>query len=76
MRVRDWLAARTAVQERVHHLPHNRAWPDDRDLDDEIVEAFGTQPRQRGHLCARLDLEYADRVSFLQHLVDDGIVRR
>ena len=36
--------------------------PDDRDLDDEIVEAARLEARQRVHLRAALDLEDADRV--------------
>jgi hypothetical protein len=35
---------------------------DDRDLDHQVVEAARLQPRQHGHLRARLDLEHADRV--------------
>ena len=62
------------LQVRMHHLPDDRAGPDDRDLDDDVVEPLRTQPRQRRHLRARLDLEDPDRVGLLQHPVDGGVV--
>ena len=42
--------------------------PHDGDLDHEVVELAGFQPRQHGHLGARLDLEYADGVGVLDHV--------
>ena len=60
----------------MHHLADDRPGPDDRHLDDEVVEALGLEARQRRHLRARLHLEDADRVGRLQHPVDLGIVRR
>ena len=49
----------------MHHAALDRARAHDRDLDDEVVEARGLQPRQHRHLRARLDLEHADRVGAL-----------
>ena len=43
--------------------------PDERDLDDEIVEAARLQARQRVHLRAALHLEDADRVGRAQVVV-------
>ena len=37
--------------------------PDDRDLDDEVVEGLRLHPRQHRHLRAALDLEDADGVA-------------
>ncbi len=48
----------------------------DGDLDDEIVEAAGLQPRQHVHLRPAFDLEHADRIRPAQHVVDDGVVAR
>ena len=50
--------------------------PDDRDLDDEIVESSGLQPRQHRHLRPALDLEDADRVGPPDHRVGLRIVGR
>ena len=76
MRVAHRLAARAAIQIRMHHLPDDRPGPDDRHLHDDVVERVGLQPRQRRHLRARLDLEHADRVGLAQHPVDRRIVLR
>ena len=54
----------------MHHLADDRPGPDDRDLDDQVVEALGLHARQRRHLRARLDLEDADGVGALEHRVD------
>ena len=48
--------------------------PHDRDLDDQIVEFFGLEPRQHGHLGAALDLEHADRVGALDHAIDRRVL--
>ena len=58
------------------HPALDGARPDDRDLDHEVVEARGTQPRQHRLLRARLDLEHADRVGALAHRVDGGVLGR
>ena len=76
MRVLHRLAPRPAIQVRMHHLPDDGAGPDDGHLHDDVVEAGGLQTRQRRHLRARFDLEDADRVGFLQHLVNGRIVLR
>ena len=75
MRVHHRFAAGPPIQIRMHHLPDDRARTDDRHLDDEVVEHLRLEPRQRRHLRARFDLEEADRVGFLQHLVDAVVVR-
>ncbi len=54
----------------MHHVALDRAGPDDRDLDDEVVVRAGPQPRQHRHLRARLDLEHAHRVGVADHVVD------
>ena len=76
MRIHDVLHALPPLQIGMHHLPDDRTGPDDRDFDDDVVEALGPQPRQRRHLRARLDLEDPDRVGFLQHPVDRRVVGR
>ncbi len=60
----------------MHHPALDRAGPDDRDLDHEVVEARGFEPRQHRLLRARLDLEHADGVGALAHRVDLGILGR
>ena len=68
-RIGHRLQAPPAAQIRVHHAALDGAGPHDRDLDDEIEEALGREPRQHRHLRARLDLEDADRVGALDHRV-------
>ena len=48
----------------------DRARPDDRDLDDQVVEAVRARLGQRLHLGPALDLEDAYRVGGLEHLED------
>ena len=58
------------------HPALDRPRPDDRDLDHEVVEAGGLQPRQHRLLRPRLDLEHADRVGALTHRVNLGVFGR
>ncbi len=58
------------------HLADDRSRPDDRHLDDEIVEALRLHARESRHLCAALDLEDADGVGLLQGAVYLGVVWR
>ena len=70
MRIRHRLLPLPPLQIRMHHLPDDRPGPDDRDLDDDVVEGRRLEPRQRRHLRARFHLEDPDRVRLLQHPVD------
>ena len=76
MRIGHRLAAVAAVEVRMHHLPDDRSRPDDRHLDDEVVEVVRLHARQRRHLRAALDLEDADGVGGAQHGVGLRIVWR
>ena len=53
-------------------LPWIGPGPDDRDLDDEVVEALRARLGQRLHLRPALDLEHAHGVGRLEHLEDLG----
>src|SRR5690606_9801567 len=75
-RIRDRLLAVTPSEIRMDHVALNRARPDDRDLDHEIVIAARPQARQHRHLRTRLDLEYADRIRAGDHAVDGRILGR
>ena len=59
----------------MHRAALDRAGPDQRHLDDQVVEHPRLEPGQRGHLGPALHLEHPDRVGPLQHPVDLGIVR-
>ena len=61
-RIVDRLHAVAAAQIGMDHVALDRPGPDDRDLDHQIVEFFGLEPRQHAHLGAALDLEHADRI--------------
>ena len=70
--VRHRLEALLPAQVRVDGVALDRAGPDDRDLDDEVVEGLRARLRQRLHLGPALDLEDPDRVGRLEHLEDLG----
>ena len=72
----DLLQPLAATQIGMHHVALDRPRTHDRDLDDEIVEFFRLQPRQHRHLRAALDLEHADRVGALDHLIDASLLGR
>ena len=76
IQVGDRLLAVPAPQVGVHHVPLNRAGPDEGDLDDEVVETTRPDARKRVHLGARLDLEDPDRVGRADHVVNGRIVGR
>ena len=58
------------LQIRMHHLSLDRPRPHDRDLDDQVEEFLRPQSRQHRHLRPAFDLEGAERVGALDHLVD------
>ena len=60
----------------MHGVALHRAGPDDRDLDDEVLEALRPRLRQRLHLGAALDLEHAHRVGRLDGPIHLGVVVR
>ena len=70
MQVRHRLQALLAAQERVDGVALDRARPDDRDLDHQVVEALRPRLGERLHLGPALDLEDPDRVGRLEHLED------
>src|SRR5205823_12660670 len=57
-----------AIEIGMNHVALNRPWPNDRDFDHDVVKTFWFHPRERRHLGAALDLEYADRVGVLHDL--------
>ena len=69
MVVGDGFLAVASLDVRMHRPTLDRAWPDQRDLDHQVVEHPRLQPRQRGHLRSRLHLEHPDGIGALQHLV-------
>ena len=63
-----------AAQIGMHHVALDRPGPDDRHLDDEVIELARPQTRQHVHLRPALDLEHADRVARAEHVVDGRIL--
>ena len=53
----------------MHHVTLDRPWPDNRHLNNDVVEGAGLQPRQHRHLRAGFDLERAQRVGLADHRV-------
>ncbi len=64
-----------AAQVGMDHAALDRPGADDRHLDHEIVKLGGLHSREHRDLRAALDLEGADAVALLQHLVSSVIVR-
>ncbi len=60
----------------IHHIPHDRARPNDRNLYDDVVKALRLQARQTSHLRPALDLKHSHCVGLLQRGIDERIVRR
>ena len=58
------------------HVALDRAGPDDRHLDDEIIEGARLDARQHRHLRAAFDLEDAERVGLADHRVGARILGR
>src|SRR5579875_1255772 len=74
MWIRHRLETVAPAQERMDHLALDRARPDDRDLNDDVVKARGLHAWEHRLLRARFDLEDADRIGALQHLVRRTVV--
>ena len=60
----------------MHHVALDRPWPDDRHLNDDVVERARLQPRQHRHLRSRFDLKRPQRVGFADHRVGGGVLGR
>ena len=75
-RIRDRLGSAPAPQVGVHHAALDRPGAHDRHLDHQVVEVLRPEARQHAHLGARFDLEHADGVGLLDHLVGLGVLRR
>src|SRR5215217_3682774 len=60
----------------MHHVTLDRARADDGDLDDQVVEFGRFEPRQHRHLRPAFDLEYADRVGAVCHLIGTLVLLR
>ncbi len=60
----------------MHHVALDRAGPDDRDFDDEVIEGLRLHAGQHRHLGPALDLEDADGVRVADHLVGRLVFRR
>ena len=68
--VGDRLLAGPAAEVGVDGAALDRPGPDQRHLDDDVVEGAGPEPREGGHLGPALDLEHADGVGIAEEVVD------
>ncbi len=75
-RIFDRLLPGAAAQIGMHHVALDGARADDRDFDDEIVEAPRLEARQHAHLRPAFDLEHADGIRVAQHVVNRGDLGR
>ncbi len=75
MDVGDLLLAVAAPQVGMHRTALDRAGPDERDLDHEVVETTRPQARQRRHLRPALHLEHTDGVGRAQEVVHLVLLR-
>lgn|GEM_PF-2825858 len=58
------------------HLPDDRPWPNDGNLDHQVIEGLGLEPGQHGHLGPGLDLEHAECVGTADHRVGLRVLGR
>ena len=72
----DGLQPFAPAQIGMHHVALDRARPDDRHLDHQVVEGARLDPRQHRHLRAAFDLERAERVGLADHRVGARILGR
>ena len=64
------------LQIRMHHIPLDRARPDNRHLDHQVVITAGLQARQHAHLRPAFDLEHTHRIGGANHVVRGRVFRR
>ena len=65
----DFLQPVATAQIGMHHIALDRSRPDDRHLNNDIVERARLQPRQHRHLRSRFDLKRPQRVGFADHRI-------
>ena len=58
------------------HVALDRPRANDRNFDDEIVEAAWAKAREHVHLRPALDLEHAERIALAQHVIDPRLLAR
>ena len=61
------------VQEGHHHVGLHRAGPEQRDVDDDVVEVLGPELADQLTLAGRLDLEAAKGLGVGDHVVDPRV---
>ena len=74
VRIGDRLLTVATAEVRMDRAALDRPGADERDLDHEVVEALGAEPRQGRHLGAALHLEHADGVGRAQQRVHLGLL--
>ena len=75
-RIRSRFQTLPAFQIRVDHIALDRTGANDGDFDDEVVEFRRLEPGQHRHLRPAFDLEDADGVGAMGHLVDPLVLLR
>ena len=76
VRIRRLLAGLPSRQIRVDHIPLNGAWPDDGNLDDQVIKTPGPESRKHAHLSSAFDLKDPERIGFADHVVDTRVLGR
>ena len=74
MDVVDVLFSIPPIEIGMDHFSDDGTGTDDGDLDDDVIKALRLHARQRGHLRTALDLENADGISLLEHLVSRCVI--
>ena len=75
-RIADAFKTSPPPQIGMHHIPLNRAGPDNRHLHDKIVETAWLQPWQHRHLGPRFNLKHANRLTSAQHVIGGLVLGR
>ncbi len=66
-------ATASGRQIRMNHISLDGTGPNDRDFDDQIIEATGLEPRQHTHLRPTLDLKDPHGVGCADHVVNSSV---
>src|SRR5688572_26121533 len=76
MRIGDRLQSLSPREVSLEHVADDRAGPNDRDLDDDVIKSTRLRLWQECDLGAALDLKHPDRVGVLQRLVNLRVIMR
>src|SRR5579863_46776 len=74
MRIDDRRSPLSPVKKGMNHSADDRTRPDNRHLDDDVIETFGGMTGKRRHLRPALYLKNTDSIGLIQHFEDLRVI--